>query len=193
MTNLNDWYWSGVPGVYGSARGGMVPSPATDADYLAWQASRKSTTPWPTDSTGAATPASLDAVLALAGLPVTGLTPPSTAQLLAYSNAKLNGLIATARTYSGNAGSVRADASTATQADLLGLAVWGAANPSATMPWVDDFGVVAMITGAQVVALGQEVLAYGQATYALLASAAEGIASGAITATAQVDALAWPV
>ena len=118
---------------------------------------------------------------------------PTAAQLLAYANAKVGALLAVSRGYALSGGtSVKSDATTPTNADLVGLNFWGTANPAATLPWVDDFGVVTSITGAQAVALGQAVLAYGQSVYAVLATVAPGIAGGTITTTAAIDAAAWP-
>lgn len=79
-----DWYWSGTLGVYGSARGALVASPSTDTAYQAFVGGNppaQNPTAWPTDATGAETSAALDAVLTGVGLPATGLTPPTQAQL----------------------------------------------------------------------------------------------------------------
>lgn len=141
--------------------------------------------------------AALDAVLTAAGLPPTGLTPPSKPQLLAYANAKTQTLLATPRSYTltgeggVNAATVMSDCSTATGANLLALNVWAAANPTATQPWIDDFGTVTVLSGAQFQALGLAVQAYGASVWAIMATAS-GITGNTITATAQIDALAWP-
>jgi hypothetical protein len=183
---ISDWYWqvTGV-GLYGSNRGALVSSPTTDAAYLAWSAS--------TAPTILPNAAELDENLAFFKLPASGLVPPTQAQLMAYANSKLMSVMAVPRTYAlGGSVSVKADATTATGADLLSLNVWGTANPAATQPWVDDFGAVTIITGAEAVTLANAVLAYGQSAYAILASAMTGIAAGTITTTAQIDALAWP-
>jgi hypothetical protein len=83
--NPTNWYWqvTGV-GIYGSARGGLVSSPTTDAAYLAFQA---------ISGPGAisASTAALDAVLIAAGQPPSGLTTPTqaaaTASLLTAASA----------------------------------------------------------------------------------------------------------
>ena len=84
-----DAYWLGEPVgytspiLYGSARGGLVPVPATDAAYQAWLAQGFAPWPWPKDATGTETTAQLDFALAANGLPPTGLTAPTQAQLAA--------------------------------------------------------------------------------------------------------------
>jgi trimeric autotransporter adhesin len=71
----SNWYWqvTGV-GIYGSARGGLVSAPTSDAAYLAFAA---------INGPGAivASAAALDEILTAAGLPVSGLTPPAVASL----------------------------------------------------------------------------------------------------------------
>jgi hypothetical protein len=187
----SNWYWSGIPVgqsgviIYSSASGGIV------SDIPAGSGS----TIWPKDETGAVTTAALDAVLVAAGLPPTGLTPPTQAQLLSAANAKLTTLMAVARTYAlggSPAVSVKSDAMQGTGSDLAGINAWGAANPTATTTWVDDFGVSTMITGAQGVTLAAAVIAYGQSVYDVLGTASSGIAAGTITTVAQINALAWP-
>lgn len=182
-----DWYWqvSGV-GVYGSARAGLVSAPATDKDYVTWRA---------INGAGALAPntTELDAVLLAAGLPASGLTPPTKPQLQVYASAKMAALFAIARTYSLDSGvSVKCDTTTSTGANLAALNAWGSAAANATTQWVDNSGAVTQITGAQAVELAAGVIAYGQSVYAILASAMTGISGNTITTTAQVDALAWP-
>jgi hypothetical protein len=70
-----DWYWSGAPGIYGSARGALVANPETDTAYQDWADGRNPTV-WPQDDGGEQTVAALDEVLVNAGLPRTGLGPP---------------------------------------------------------------------------------------------------------------------
>src|SRR6185437_4335776 len=96
--------------------------------------------------------------------------PPTVPQLRAYANAKADALRAVARTYALTGGlNVLSDATSATGTDLIGLMTWGQANPTATTNWVDDNGGVVTLTGAQCVALAQDVLAYGQSVFAVLA------------------------
>lgn len=185
--NPSDWYWQiASSGIYGSKRGGLVSDPLTDADYLSWSAING-------PGSLASSASSLDVTLADLGEPASGLVPPTTHALMAYANAKLTSLMAIPRTYAlGSGVSVKADATTATGADLLSLNVWGMTNPAASQPWVDDFGVVTTITGAEAVTLADSVLAYGQSAYVILASAMTGISGNTITTTAQIDALSWP-
>jgi hypothetical protein len=181
-----DWYWqvTGV-GIYGSARRGIVSAPSTDAAYLAFDAING-------PGSIASSAVALDAVLTSVGLPMSGLAPATKPQLLAYANSKVMGLTATPRSYSLGSATILADATTGTIALVSGLADWGTANPTATQPWIDDFGTVTQITGSEAVTLKTVGLAYIQSIYAVLATAALEIKAGTITTDAQIDALAWP-
>ena len=64
---------------------------------------------------------------------------------------------------------------------------------SDTTQWTDDTGVVAMLTQAQVSALAVAIVGYAKSVYAVLATAASQISTTAITTTAQIDALTWPI
>lgn len=195
-------YWIGqpvgqtAPIIYSAPAGAVVST--SDEAYVAALTAGNVALPWPNDAAGATTTAALDAILAFYGLPTTGLTPPSGAQLLAYANGKVNAALAVSRPYDlaaaggGGAATVRSDCSTATGANLLALNVWAASNPMATQPWVDDFGVVTVLTGAQFQELGLSVQTYGASVWGVLAAAAQAIASGTITMTSAIDALAWP-
>ena len=192
MFIASNWYWLGSPGLYSSSAGALIP--ASNSAYVAWLAGGNSATPWPKDSTGAVTAAALDAVLTANGLPPTGLAPLTAAQLVAYAFGKVGSLLATARSYTLATGvAVKCDATTATEANLVGLNAWGTAAPTATQPWIDNFGAVTVITGAQAVALAESVVAYGQSVYAALAAVAQEIAAASVTTTAQIDAASWPV
>jgi hypothetical protein len=184
------WYWAGTLGIYSSADGALITEPNTT--YDAWKVGNAATA-WPHDATGAVTTAALDVVLIAAGLPATGLTAPTQAQLLAAANAKAASLMAVPRTYAlPGSVSVKCDGTPQTGADLAGINLWGAAAPTATTTWVDDFGVATTITGAQGVFLAADVVAYGQSVYNMLGTACAGIAAATITTTAQINALAWP-
>lgn len=178
------------PIIYSSASKAIVPP--TDPGYVAFTATGITPQFWPRDATGAVTTAALDAVLVAAGMPPTGLTAPTNAQLNSYANAKVVSLLSGEKTYpiSGVGSIVCAELPAA--ADLLSINAWGLANPSATQQWTDDAYNVFTLTGAQAVTLSNTALAYGQSVYAVLATAAIQIASGAITTEAQIDALTWP-
>lgn len=194
--NPSNWYWLGQPIgqsspiVYSSSVGALIST--SNAGYVAWLALGNGATPWPKDETGAITTAALDDVLTSVGLPPTGLTAPTKTQLQVYANSKLTTLFTVARTYSLGSVSVKCDTTTTTGANLAALNAWGTANPAATTQWVDNFGAVTQITGAQAVTLASDVIVYGQSVYAILASAMTGIAGNTITTTAQIDALSWP-
>jgi hypothetical protein len=85
--NPENWFWIGqpvgqsTPVIYSSASGALVQS--SNAAYVAFLAEGNVATPWPKDATGAVTIDALDAVLVAAGLPPTGLMPPTQAQLQA--------------------------------------------------------------------------------------------------------------
>lgn len=181
------WYWNvGGVQIYSSKAGAVVP--ANDATYAAWLAAGNSATAVPNSAT-------LDQVLTTAGLPASGLTPPSVADLLAHANAKVETLRATPRSYDVGGSpdvSIKADASADTIALVAGLGAWGAANPTATQAWTDDFGVVTTITGAQAATLMNNGRAYIASVYAILGQACASITAGTITTTAAIDALAWP-
>jgi hypothetical protein len=122
------------------------------------------------------------------------LAPPAqtTTQLRDYANAKADALRAVARAYTLTGVVVYCDSTQGTGTDLLSLQAWGTANAAATTNFVQDNGGVVTLTGAQCVALAQDVLAYGQSLFATLASAMNQIANGTITTTDAIDALSWP-
>lgn len=192
-------YWSGTPGIWGPNK--LVTEP--NDPYDEWKVIPGNVaTPWPVDTTGAETTAALDAVLIAAGLPPTGLTAPTALQLNQYADSKLLGLLMAERLYSGAsvAGVTMPTGVTgitcaggAAAANLLSINAWGQAAPAAMQQWTDDLYDVFTLTGAQAVMFSDAVLAYGQSLYAMRATAALAVKAGTITATAQIDALPWPV
>jgi len=125
--------------------------------------------------------------------PVVTAPAATMAQLRAYANAKLQALLAIARPYTLASGvSVLCDANSDTMIGLDRLASWGAANPTATMAWTDNFATVTTISGAEVVALDAAVPAYWQSVYAELAIVMSAIAAATMTTTAEIEASAWP-
>lgn len=99
--DLANWYWLGTPSGYGSpilystASNGLVS--LTNATYLAWVAAGGTANPWP--PIGAPTTAGLDALLESVGLPATGLTVPTQAQLTAFIPSVVSGYLAAQRGY----------------------------------------------------------------------------------------------
>jgi len=201
--NPANWYWSGQPAgqtatvIYSSARGALVA--ATDAAYVAWLAAGNAPTPWPRDATGAVTSAALDAVLEAAGLPATGLTPPTVAQLLAYVGEKVAGLIGASRSYTSAttpAVTIQSDATGATLSNLQALQKWGAANPTATTVWLDNAMNNTTVTGAEIEDIGNQVGDYALSIYGVEGGAVVAAIKASpptITTYAQVDAFGWTV
>jgi hypothetical protein len=184
-----DWYWQvDSLGVYGSARGGLVANTATDAAYLKWSAINGPGSI--VASTGA-----LDALLTEAGLPATGLTTPTAAQILAYAGAKVNMLLEASRNYtvSGVGSPISCDCYQSA-ADVQQAIQWGSQSPAptGTMAWIDNNYATFSMTATEAIAFAQAVGAYKLAVYAVMAAAVPSITGGTITTTAQVDALAWP-
>ena len=186
--NPADWYWNGAPGLYGSARNGLVETPSTDPAYQAWIAVPGNiATAWPSNSSS-----QLDAVLISAGLSPTGLTALTATQLAAYANAHQWALAtggftvtiaSTARMF------MTDDISTGL---ITGKAVrLGQPNPPATINWQFASGYV-LITAAEFLAAATQIADFVQATFDSLEPVLASIASGAITMTAQVDSAAWP-
>ncbi len=183
----SDWYWSGTIGIYGSARAGLVATPASDTAYQAWLQTGAKATPWPGN-----TAAALDAVLAAAGLPPTGLTPPTQAQLIAYANSTQWGLATGGFTVT-----IASTACTFKTDDVSTGLITGKAvrlsqlSPPATINWQFVSGYV-LITATEFIAAATQIADFVQATFDSLESVLASIASGAITTTAQVDSAAWP-
>lgn len=190
MFTPHDWYWSGAPGIYGSARGGLVSAPSTDPAYVAWQALGNLPTPWPQNDSVAA----LDGVLATLSLPATGLAVPTVAQLAAYANAKAAALLAVSKSYTASGVTIDSDATAATLADWMALLQWAALNPAASTKWVANDNSVTVITATQIDAIAPLVGAYAQSVYGDLALVLTGIQAGTptITTLAGVDAATWP-
>ena len=127
--------------------------------------------------------------------PVVPPPPAATiAQLQEHANAKVNALLTATNPYTAAGVTLKADATGSTIANLLALAQWGTANPTAIENWISNDLTVTPITGAQFVALAPLVGAYAQLLYGTqLAAVLAQIAAGTITTTAQIDAFAWIV
>lgn len=110
-----------------------------------------------------------------------------------YANSKSASLSSLARVYSlGGDVAVMCGADAATLSNLQGLLAWGSANPTGNTRWVDDNGNVTPLSGSQAAALAHQVIGYWQSLFPVLAEAMDGITSGVIAATSDIDALPWP-
>lgn len=75
--------------------------------------------------------------------------------------------------------------------DLNGLVSLAQMDANFTTIWMQPGGTLTL-TAPQVIALGKAVGTFVVATYSALAAVLDGIATGSITTTAQIDAAAWP-
>lgn len=117
-------------------------------------------------------------------------------QLAAYAEAKQAALIAGGYAFNvAPAGQpaeiVQADTDVSGRLNLAGLVSLAQINPNLTSIWVQAGGGL-MLTAAEIIALGVAVGTFVVQTYQALATVLAGIASGAITTTAQIDAAGWP-
>ena len=117
---------------------------------------------------------------------------PTKSQLQSYAGSKASAMLANMRSYTADGVTLKSDATSATLANLMALAQWGAANPTASFNWIaDDYSSTA-ITGAQIVAIAPMVGAYAQLIYGTeLNAVLSQISSSTITTTAQIDAYGW--
>jgi hypothetical protein len=118
--------------------------------------------------------------------------PPTQTELLAYANTVNNNYRIKSRSYDLTGATVNSDVISATLAEVNGLALWGNSNASSTVQWVDNAGVVTVITGTQCVSLQSQLIPYNSSLYDVLAQASTGISGGTITTYAEIDALSWP-
>jgi hypothetical protein len=188
MINYNpaDWYWqvTGV-GIYGSARAGLVSNPTTDAAYLAFEAING-------PGSIAAGALALDAVLIAAGLPASGLTAPTRAQLLAYANAKQWALATGGYTITVNAVPLIFPSDVVSMGLITGKAARLAQpNPPASFDWQTPTGFIT-IAASDFVVVATEIADFVQATFDALAAVFAAIEAGTITTTAEIDAASWP-
>lgn len=192
----SNWYWLGQPAgqpsiIYSSARGAVVPP--TDLAYVAWSLGNFATA-WPKDETGAVTVAALDDELVRAGLPATGLTAPTVAQLQASIFAKVASLLNASRPYTvaGVTPAISCDCGPSLN-DVQEAFDWGSIpNQTGTLPWIDNAFTNFSLTPAEVLAFANAVGAYKQSVYAEAATVNQGVKSGSITTLAQIASAAWP-
>ncbi len=121
---------------------------------------------------------------------------PAPAALRAYAAAKAAAALGTMRRYgpvSPGGFVLEADATSETLADLQLLTDDAATAPADPVSWLANDDTVTATTAGQIAALAPLVGAYRKTVFATRGAAVTGVASGAITTTAQIDALAWPV
>ncbi|MGO8738632.1 DUF4376 domain-containing protein [Rhodoblastus sp.] len=204
--NAKNWYWSGQPQgqsgtiIFSSAKGAVVA--ATDPGYQAFLAAGGIATPWPLDPVSrVATTAALDVVLSGAGLPPSGLTPPTPAQLLAYAEA-LRGKIAAGGISVNIAASGAPPQLVEVGTDTAGLALLANAvqltSTAPGTPYNWDQAEPVTLTGAQIVAIQVAVGLFNQLLFSQKTAIRAAIAAGTITTFAQIDTPAsaglpaWP-
>jgi hypothetical protein len=112
--------------------------------------------------------------------------------LLPYATAKqksiMNGGISV------NLGAVTVEAATDPGSLVLlqGATTVATANSAATFEWVQNTGVTATLTAAQMITLFTAVTTFVQSTFTTLSAVLAAIGAGTITTTAQVDSFASP-
>lgn len=194
--NPSDWYWLKSTGeVFSSASNGLVS--ASDAAYGAWKAAGNSPTPWPKDDMGVQTSSALDGVLVGVGLPASGLTPPPSAQLLAYAAAKRDAIADGGITFNaGNSSApitIKADTSASGKANLSGiLTAYALGVQTGEYTWYQSGGAVSL-TQAQLQATSVAVFAFVAEAYATWQAVDNAVIAGTITTFAEIDTPASPI
>jgi hypothetical protein len=79
-----------------------------------------------------------------------------------------------------------------TQASLALLILYGLQNPTATKTWLDNNNVASVLTGSQLVILGETVGNWIDNTYVTLSDVLQKIEAGTITVIDQITAIQWP-
>lgn len=120
------------------------------------------------------------------------VSAPSGDDLRAYAQSRRRAIVAQGTTVTVAATVIPVWADPDTQAALTGLVVAVGLNPALATAWRGRDGVFYPLDAAGIVSLATGVMMFVQATFATEAAAVDGIASGGITSTAQIDALAWP-
>ena len=182
--NPTKWYWI-IDGtaIYSSAINSIIPP--DNQDYVAWLS-------YNNQATSVKSSADIDNVLLKYGLPVTGLTPLTTDQLIAYAATKADTIVSTFKVYGSKSKTLKADRTASTLSDLLAIQQDAVANPTDPVAWLANDYTVSNLTAADVAALAPIVAADRKAIYAVASSAVTAIKAGTITTKADVDALAWP-
>lgn len=87
---------------------------------------------------------------------------------------------------------ILSDGTSSTLASLALLSLYGQLNPTGTKTWVDNNGVVTIITGAECVTLATNVGNWVSNTYATVGVVLGEIAANTITTTVEIDSILWP-
>lgn len=117
-------------------------------------------------------------------IPTPVLTKP---QLVSYANIKQAAVMGGGITISG----VPVSTTLEGKLDMAGAVTLAQLVPDHVFDWVTDAGPVSL-TAAQVIAIGEAVGLFVQATYTTLGTVITGIIAGTITTTDQIDAAEWP-
>lgn len=189
----SNWYWVDSQGaIYGSARGGLVSNPRTDADYQAFVSAGGIATPDPSDNFAAGNAANLDAELARIGLPITGLTTLTKGGLIAYANAKQWALATGGFTVTINETAFLFATDSLSQGLITGKAArFEQPNPPASVNW-QFAGGFATIQPSDFISAATRIADFVQATFDALDPVQAAIVAGTITTAAAIDAATWP-
>ena len=178
------WYWiiNGTT-IYSSESASVIDS--TDINYSKWKSAGNAATPIPSSN-------DLDQILQKYGLPVTGLTPPTTAQLIGYTNTKTNTIISTVKNYGTSPKILKADRSSSTLTDLIAIQQDAVTNPTDPVIWLANDNTVTNFIASEIATLAPMVAADRKAIFSIAASAVTAINATTITTYAEIDALTWP-
>ncbi len=122
--------------------------------------------------------------------------PPAKAALLAYLDSKLNAVCSgeiTVNVAPQGQDPINAVAwvSTEGRADLMGQFILAQSTGAQSVTWYQSSGNLTL-TLAQLILIGQAVGAFRSSAVDIYSQLAAGIEAGTVTATAQIDAAAWP-
>jgi hypothetical protein len=177
-----NWYWLADDGrIYSSSAQNVVN--AADAGYIAFVASGRRATRWPSDLAGVQSNAALVEVIGAYGL---ALTP--TEALIAYAAAKryAKETGGTHVTLDGQVVTMPTDRQT--QAQFTGAYAFAQVNSALTVQWKLGDGSFVTLTAALVLQVAIAVATFVQAAFATEAAVVAQIKAGSITTTAQIDA-----
>ncbi|MET3892768.1 hypothetical protein ABIE41_003844 [Bosea sp. OAE506] len=176
MFDPRDHYWLAEDGrLFGSARAGLVNAPESDEAYAAWRDLGRLPTPWPSGDGGEQSLATLQAVLSPYGL---------FADLLSYARdrrwrAEVGGM-----TWNG----VPIATDDSSKVKIAGARIKAQADPAFETTWYGADGEGVVVDAALLTALSDAVLEHVDGTFTTFGLVKVGIAAGAITTTAEIDA-----